>query len=94
MEAVFEADRSAKVDPEKDLSDERKEQWATRIRAEDEALKAGNVVQEFWYERKGDKLIKKIKKKKGGAYSFYVGNVKRHPELMDDPEVKANYRSR
>jgi len=76
---VFKADRSAKIDPEKDLTtDESKAEWLKRRAKEDRKHKAGLKVKEEWYEiNAGKKLVKKLRKNNGGVYSLYVGNTKK-----------------
>ncbi len=76
--AIFDADTSAKINPEKDISEERKDEWLKRRNKEDRKHKADQKVVEEWYELiGGKKLIKKLRKKNGGVYSLYICNVKK-----------------
>lgn len=70
------------------MSDERKDEWLKRRAREDREAQSHNVETDRWFVVKGNKLILKVKKKSGGCYSFYRGNVKKRPELLNDPEVE------
>lgn len=70
-----------------DMTEEQRGEWMKRRAAEERHAAEAAVETDRWYEKKGSKLILKIKKKSGGCLSFYRGNFKKHPELLKDPEV-------
>ncbi len=92
--AIHRADRSAKVDPEKDLKDnESKADWLKRRNKEDRKQKQQNVVLDEWFEVvAGKKLVKKMKKKSGGVYSSYICNIKKkkNQDVMKGLEKQPN----
>jgi hypothetical protein len=71
-----------------DLTEEQRGEWMKRRAAEQMAVDESAIEIDRWYEKKGSKLILKIKKKSGGCCSFYRGNFKKTPEILDDPEVQ------
>lgn len=75
----------------KDADEETKTEWLKRRASEQAETKKNNTVVETWYVKVGNKLVRKQKKKSGGAYSHYVGNYIKHPALLTD-EVKDNLR--
>lgn len=70
-----------------DMTEEQRGEWMKRRAAELKAAEDDATETERWYEKKGNKLILKIKKKSGGCCSLYRGNFKKHPEILNDPEV-------
>lgn len=71
-----------------DMTEEQRGEWMKRRANEERSAKDDAKECDRWYEKKGSKLILKIKKKSGGCLSFYRGNFKRQPEILEDPEVK------
>ncbi len=53
-----------------------------RWEKEKEDFQKMNKVVEKWFERRGDKLVRMIRKATGNVYSQYVGNVVKEPRLL------------
>ena len=85
---LSERDQSAFDSLKDDMTEEQRGEWMKRRAAEQKAAESAAVETGRWYEKKGNKLILKIKKKSGGVCSFYRGNFKKQPEILDDPQVK------
>lgn len=71
-----------------DVPEEQRADWQRRIRDEDAQAKKASKKVEHWYELHGAKLIKKVYKKNGGCYSFYVSNVEKEPSVLNDEDVR------
>lgn len=88
--AVYQADLSniVKDGEEKELEGAAKKQWHARQRkAKRDAERLAKPV-EFWYELHGNKLLKKVTKKNGGLYTFYISNVAKESSCLDSQEVR------
>lgn len=72
-----------------DADEETKTQWLKRRAAEDRALKENKKVAETWYSKVGSKLVRKQRNGAGSVLTSYLGNYKKHPEILTD-EVKEN----
>jgi len=88
---LSEQDQKHFNDEMKDADEETKTQWLNRRSKEQVEIKKNNFVVDTWYVKVGNKLVRKQKKKSGGAYSHYMGNYIKHPALLTD-EVKENLR--
>lgn len=84
---LSEKDQSTFEKLKEDMTEEQRGEWMKKRAAEQKAAEADAIEVDRWYEKKGNKLILKIKKKSGGCCSFYRGNFKKHPEILNDPEV-------
>lgn len=81
--AVFEADTSQLIKTEddlKDLSDERKDQYLNRMKAEDDANKKHFKKVDEWLVVTGNKVLRKTKNATGSEYTFYWFNMNRNKD--------------
>jgi len=89
--AINEADNSEISKPgeaPEDLDKDSKGAWFKRQKKADKEAKKGAKVKEEWYELQGYKLLRKARKVNGGVYSFYVCNIRKHPEALDNPKIR------
>ena len=84
---LSEKDQKAFENLKDDMTEEQRGEWMKRRASEQKAAADDATESDRWYEKKGNKLILKIKKKSGGVCSFYRGNFKKQPEILDDPQV-------
>lgn len=78
-------------DAQKDLAAQERKEFMQRRAAEEKELAKSKEVKSYHYVLvDGYKLLKKVVKANGSGYSFYIGNAKKYPYLLDDQDVKAN----
>lgn len=75
-------------DEVKDEATAEREKALKAAHAERSERQLRQVVKSFYYERVGDKLIKRVIKGNGVKHSYYVGNVRKDKSLLDDPNIK------
>lgn len=87
---VLDEDNIRNEDKVKDMSAKERRDFMRRRREEEKDAKERAKVVDYHYELNGHKLIRKTKKKNGAVYSFYVGNTRRYPKLLENEDVKKN----
>jgi len=83
------SDRDRKILEKADMTAEERMEWLKKRNAEAKEAKKGNKILEVFYTLNGDKLNKKVRKANGGILSYYVGNIRKNPDIMTE-EIKAS----
>lgn len=81
------------IDPRDAVKDEatlEREKALKAAQAEKSEREVRKVIKHFYYELVGNKLIKRVTKGNGAKHSYYIGNIKKQPDLLQNSEIKEN----